>query len=74
MRVEVDDFPTSAVSLLPDTAADVAKVRAAWRIVERRQRDGTLFNFTGLERSFGSTAPTRRRSTTTSRRRSSATA
>jgi len=38
--------------LLPDTAADMAKLRAAWRIVERRHGEGTLFNFTGLERSL----------------------
>jgi L-seryl-tRNA(Ser) seleniumtransferase len=38
--------------LLPDTAADVAKLRAAWRIVAERRRAGTLFNFTGLERSL----------------------
>ena len=38
--------------MLPDTAADMAKLRAAWRIVERRHGEGTLFNFTGLERSL----------------------
>jgi L-seryl-tRNA(Ser) seleniumtransferase len=45
-------LPYRRGSLLPDTAADVAKLRAAWRIVKRRQADGTLFNFTGLERSL----------------------
>jgi L-seryl-tRNA(Ser) seleniumtransferase len=45
-------LPYARGKLLPDTAADVAKLRAAWRIVEQRQRDGTLFNFTGLERSL----------------------
>src|SRR5688572_10565535 len=30
----------------------MAKLRAAWRIVERRQPEGTLFNFSGLERSL----------------------
>jgi L-seryl-tRNA(Ser) seleniumtransferase len=45
-------LPYQRGALLPDTAADVAKLRAAWRIVERHQRDGTLFNFTGLERSL----------------------
>jgi L-seryl-tRNA(Ser) seleniumtransferase len=39
-------------ALLPDTAADLAKLRAAWRIVAERQQAGTLFNFTGLERSL----------------------
>jgi L-seryl-tRNA(Ser) seleniumtransferase len=45
-------LPYQRGSLLPDTAADMEKLRAAWRIVERRQREGTLFNFTGLERSL----------------------
>ena len=45
-------LPYERGDLLPDTAADVAKLRTAWRIVERRHRDGTLFNFTGLERSL----------------------
>ena len=38
--------------LLPDTAADVAKLRAAWRIVAERRPAGTLFNFSGLDRSL----------------------
>ena len=52
-------LPYARGELLPDTAADVAKLRAAWRIVERRQREGTLFDFTGLERSLdlGDTDP-----------------
>jgi L-seryl-tRNA(Ser) seleniumtransferase len=45
-------LPYERGALLPDTAADVAKLRTAWRIVERRQREGTLFNFSGLERSL----------------------
>ncbi len=45
-------LPYERGSLLPDTAADMAKLRAAWRIVERRHGDGTLFNFSGLERSL----------------------
>ena len=45
-------LPYERGSLLPDTAADMAKLRAAWRIVERRHGEGTLFNFTGLERSL----------------------
>ena len=45
-------LPYERGSLLPDTAADMAKLRAAWRIVERRHGDGTLFNFIGLERSL----------------------
>jgi L-seryl-tRNA(Ser) seleniumtransferase len=51
---------SSALELLPyvrgeilrTTADDVAKLRAAWRIVERRRAESTLFNFTGLERSL----------------------
>ena len=46
------ELPYARGSILPSTAHDVAKIRAAWRIVERRQRDGTLFDFTGLERSL----------------------
>lgn len=45
-------LPYERGSLLPDTAADLAKLRAAWSIVERRHGDGTLFNFTGLERTL----------------------
>jgi L-seryl-tRNA(Ser) seleniumtransferase len=45
-------LPYERGSLLPDTAADMEKLRAAWGIVERRQREGALFNFTGLERSL----------------------
>ena len=45
-------LPYERGGLLPDTAADLAKLRAAWRIVERRHADGTLFNFSGLERSL----------------------
>ncbi len=45
-------LPYERGSLLPDTAADMAKLRAAWRIVERRHGEGTLFNFSGLERSL----------------------
>ena len=45
-------LPYERGSLLPDTAADMEKLRTAWRIVERRQREGMLFNFTGLERSL----------------------
>lgn len=45
-------LPYERGALLPDTAADVAKLREAWRIVARRQREGTLFDFTGLERSL----------------------
>ena len=67
-------LPYERGSLLPDTAADMAKLRAAWRIVERRHGDGTLVQLhAGSSARSTSAAPTRRRSTTTSRRRSSAT-
>jgi L-seryl-tRNA(Ser) seleniumtransferase len=45
-------LPYERGSLLPDTDADVAKLRAAWRIVEERRGEHTLFNFTGLERAL----------------------
>jgi L-seryl-tRNA(Ser) seleniumtransferase len=45
-------LPYERGSLLPDTDADVAKLRAAWRIVEARRGEGALFNFTGLERTL----------------------
>jgi L-seryl-tRNA(Ser) seleniumtransferase len=45
-------LPYERGEILRDTGDDVAKLRAAWRIVERRHRDGTLFDFSGLERSL----------------------
>jgi L-seryl-tRNA(Ser) seleniumtransferase len=45
-------LPYARGALLRDTRDDVAKLRAAWRIVERRHRAGTLFDFSGLERSL----------------------
>ncbi len=45
-------LPYARGALLPDTAADVAKLQRAWTIVARRRADGTLHNFTGLERSL----------------------
>jgi L-seryl-tRNA(Ser) seleniumtransferase len=44
--------PYARGEILRDTTDDVAKLRAAWRIVERRHREGTLFNFSGLERTL----------------------
>lgn len=44
--------PYERGTLLADTAADVAKLRAAWRIVERRHAEKTLFDFSGLVRSL----------------------
>lgn len=38
--------------VLASTADDVAKLRAAWRIVAHRHAEGTLFDFTGLARSL----------------------
>lgn len=42
-------------SILPDTAADIRKLRHAWRLIEQRIRDRShtsVFNFSGLERSL----------------------
>lgn len=39
-------------TILRGTEDDVAKVRAAWRIIRQRQEEGSLFDFTGLERSL----------------------
>ena len=52
----MSELPYARGQVLADTADDVAKLRAAWRIVERRHRDGTLFDFSGLVRSFEPTA------------------
>jgi L-seryl-tRNA(Ser) seleniumtransferase len=48
----VSELPYVRGELLASTADDYAKLRAAWRLVERRHADGTLFDFTGLVRSF----------------------
>jgi L-seryl-tRNA(Ser) seleniumtransferase len=48
----VSELPYARGQVLASTADDFAKLRAAWRIVERRHADGTLFDFTGLVRSF----------------------
>jgi L-seryl-tRNA(Ser) seleniumtransferase len=48
----VEQLPYVRGEILRTTADDVAKLRAAWRIVERRRAEGTLFNLTGLERSL----------------------
>jgi L-seryl-tRNA(Ser) seleniumtransferase len=48
----VSELPYNRGEILASTADDYAKLRAAWRIVERRHADGTLFDFTGLVRSF----------------------
>ncbi|MEX2647240.1 MAG: hypothetical protein WD249_13350 [Gaiellaceae bacterium] len=47
-----DWLPYERGAVLTGTGADFAKLRAAWRIVERRSRDGGLFDFTGLVRSL----------------------
>jgi L-seryl-tRNA(Ser) seleniumtransferase len=47
-----DWLPYVRGELLRSTADDVAKLRHAWEIVRRRHADGTLFDFTGLERSM----------------------
>jgi L-seryl-tRNA(Ser) seleniumtransferase len=48
----VDWLPYERGEVLTGTGADFAKLRAAWRIVERRSRDDSLFDFTGLVRSL----------------------
>jgi L-seryl-tRNA(Ser) seleniumtransferase len=45
-------LPYARGKILRDTDDDVAKLRVAWRVVERRHREGTLFDFSGLERSL----------------------
>src|SRR6266550_8185427 len=47
-----DALPYARGDILRGTADDHAKLRRAWRIVEERHRAGTLYNFTGLERSL----------------------
>jgi len=48
----VEQLPYVRGEILRTTADDVAKLRGAWLIVERRHADGTLFNLTGLERAL----------------------
>jgi L-seryl-tRNA(Ser) seleniumtransferase len=45
-------LPYERGAILRDTDDDVAKLRAAWRIVKSRHGEGTLFDFSGLERSL----------------------
>jgi L-seryl-tRNA(Ser) seleniumtransferase len=45
-------LPYARGELLPGTEADFEKLRAAWRILARRSRDGGVFDFTGLVRSL----------------------
>jgi L-seryl-tRNA(Ser) seleniumtransferase len=47
-----DWLPYERGEVLTGTGADFAKLRSAWRIVERRSREGSLFDFTGLVRSL----------------------
>lgn len=44
--------PYEPGELLAGTSDHFAKLRAAWEIVRRRHEEGTLFDFTGLERSL----------------------
>lgn len=39
--------------MLRSTEDDFAKLRLAWRVIAERHAAGTVFNFTGLERSMG---------------------
>jgi L-seryl-tRNA(Ser) seleniumtransferase len=47
-----DGLPYARGRILAGTEDDVAKLRAAWRIVARRVGGRTLFDFSGLERSL----------------------
>jgi L-seryl-tRNA(Ser) seleniumtransferase len=47
----LSELPYERGEILRSTEDDVAKLRAAWRIIEAR--GGDVFNFTGLERSLG---------------------
>ena len=48
----MSELPYARGELLRGTADDVAKLRRAWEIVRARDAEGTLFDFTGLERSM----------------------
>jgi len=48
-------FPYARGDLLPDTQADIRKLRHAWRLIAKRISDrgaASVFNFSGLERSL----------------------
>lgn len=47
-----DGLPYARGQILRGTADDSAKLRLAWRLVERHHRAGRFYNFTGLERSL----------------------
>jgi L-seryl-tRNA(Ser) seleniumtransferase len=53
----MSELPYARGEILASTADDFAKLRAAWRIVQRRHADGTLFDFTGLTRSLEPVEP-----------------
>ncbi|MEX2211114.1 MAG: hypothetical protein WD689_05055 [Gaiellaceae bacterium] len=57
--MSADWLPYERGALLTGTESDFAKLRAAWRILARRSRDGRVFDFTGLVRSLdlGDTPP-----------------
>ena len=52
MTTVASELPYARGELLRSTADDIAKLRAAWRIVARRHAEGTLYDFTGLVRSI----------------------
>jgi L-seryl-tRNA(Ser) seleniumtransferase len=48
-------LPYARGQILPDTAADIRKLRHAWRLIEQRigaRGPASVFNFSGLERSL----------------------
>ncbi len=52
MTTRVEKPPYEPGEILAGTTDHVAKLKAAWRIVAERHAAGTLFDFTGLERSL----------------------
>jgi L-seryl-tRNA(Ser) seleniumtransferase len=51
----LSELPYVRGEILASTEDDFAKLRRAWTIVARRHAEGSLFDFTGLERSLGAT-------------------
>jgi L-seryl-tRNA(Ser) seleniumtransferase len=54
--MSADALPYARGAIVRSTADDYTKLRRAWEIVARREAEGTLFDFTGLER--GAAGPT----------------
>lgn len=55
-------FPYARGTILPDTQADIRKLRHAWTLIAKRigdQGPGSVFNFSGLDRSLSMSAEDR---------------